>query len=83
MIDKHTPDPFLTTLGLARRAGKLILGWDRIDEYSGHISFCVVANDASERTVLNAKKEPKRFLLIILWIFSVPLSALKERLSLL
>ena len=56
MIDKHTPDPFLTTLGLVRRAGKLILGWDRIDEYSGHISFCVVANDASERTVLNAKK---------------------------
>ena len=56
MNDKYTPDPFLTTLGLARRAGKLILGWDRISEYSGHISFCITSNDAAERTVLNAQK---------------------------
>ena len=57
MIDTTKPDSFLTTLGLARRAGKLILGWDRIEEYSGHIAFNIVASDAAERTCLNAKKK--------------------------
>lgn len=56
MIENNRHDPFLTTLGLARRAGKLILGWDRIEEYSGYISFCIIANDAAQRTVQNAKR---------------------------
>ena len=56
MNEKYIPDPFLTTLGLARRAGKIIMGWDRIEEYSDHIVFNIVASDAAERVVRNAQK---------------------------
>ena len=31
--DMKISEQFLTTLGLAKRAGKLVIGWDRISEY--------------------------------------------------
>lgn len=54
-------DPFLTTLGLAKKAGKLVVGWDRISDYSGKIIYNIVSCDASERTRLNAEKKAEIF----------------------
>ena len=48
---------FLTTLGLAKRAGKLVVGWDRISDYIGEINTIFVSSDASDRTLKNAKSK--------------------------
>ncbi len=55
--NKTENDSFLTTVGLARRAGKLVIGWDRLEKYSGSVMFNIVSCDASERTFTNAKKK--------------------------
>ena len=52
--DIKISEQFLPTLGLAKRAGKLVIGWDRISEYKGDICLIVVSCDASERTKKNA-----------------------------
>ena len=52
--DMKISEQFLTTLGLAKRAGKLVIGWDRISEYKGDIRLIIVSCDASERTRKNA-----------------------------
>lgn len=52
--DIKTSEQFLSTLGLAKRAGKLVIGWDRISEYKGDIHLIIVSCDASDRTNKNA-----------------------------
>lgn len=39
----------LTTLGLARRAGKVLMGVDAVREYRRPVSLLIYAKDASER----------------------------------
>ncbi len=46
-------DLFLSTLGLARRAGKLYYGFDSICENVNDIYTVFIAKDSSERTVKN------------------------------
>jgi ribosomal protein L7Ae-like RNA K-turn-binding protein len=56
-MNKHKndeQDPFLTALGLAKHAGKLIIGQDRIDDWSGGLQVIFVSSDASARTKKNA-----------------------------
>ncbi len=63
-IDNATKqDRFLTTLGLAKRAGKLIIGWDRISDYTGSIETIFISSDASERTIKNAGKRSETVLI--------------------
>ena len=62
MSDGNKRDSFLTSLGLAKRADKLVIGWDRIDKYSGHIFFIIVAGDASARTRKNAELKAETLL---------------------
>ncbi len=52
--NNNKQNSFLTTLGLAKRAGKLIVGWDRISDYKESIEIIFVSSDASERTIKNA-----------------------------
>lgn len=51
---------FLTTLGLARRAGKLVLGVESLSAYGGKVSLLIFASDASPRVhrALSKRKEP-------------------------
>ena len=42
-------DKFLSTLGLARRAGKLLMGVDSLSAYRKPVSLIVYASDASPR----------------------------------
>lgn len=42
-------DSFLSTLGLARRAGKLLLGVDSVSSYRKTATLLVFASDASPR----------------------------------
>ena len=55
-MDKH----FLSTLGLARRAGKLLLGADSLRDYRKPVALLIYACDASPRVerVLADRKEP-------------------------
>ena len=46
-------DIFLSTLGLARRAGKICYGFDSVAENAAKICAVFVAKDCSERTVKN------------------------------
>lgn len=46
---------FISFLGLARRAGKLLLGLDLLERSRIRIYALVFAEDASEKTVKNAK----------------------------
>ena len=66
-MNEHTgnsSNAFLTTLGLARRAGKLIIGWDRIEPYKGSLSFIIAACDASARTIDNAKRKTETIITV-------------------
>ena len=51
---------FLSTLGLARRAGKLILGVDAIEKYGKPAELLIYATDASPRVkrALSQRKDP-------------------------
>ncbi len=51
---------FLTTLGLARRAGKLILGVENVSVYRKPVFLLIYASDASPRVkrVLVGRPEP-------------------------
>lgn len=40
---------FLSTLGLARRAGKLLLGVESIQSYPRSVALLIIASDASPR----------------------------------
>jgi ribosomal protein L7Ae-like RNA K-turn-binding protein len=63
-IDNGTKqDRFLTTLGLAKRAAKLVIGWDRISDYNESIEIIFVSSDASERTIKNAGKRAETVLI--------------------
>lgn len=55
-MDKH----FLSTLGLARRAGKLLLGVDSVREYRKPAALLIYAADASPRVerALADRKDP-------------------------
>ena len=55
-MDNH----FLSTLGLARRAGKLLLGVDSVREYRKSAALLIYASDASPRVerVLADRKDP-------------------------
>ena len=46
-------DPFLSTLGLARRAGKIFYGFDSVTENARKISAVFIASDTSPKTVRN------------------------------
>ncbi len=51
---------FFSTLGLARRAGKLILGVESIEKYGKPIELLIYASDASPRVkrTLSHRKDP-------------------------
>lgn len=53
--DQH---PLLGALGLCRKAGKLIHGYDRVEEAAvrGKVSLVLIAADASSRTVNHMKQ---------------------------
>lgn len=53
-------DKFLSTLGLARRAGKLLLGVDSLTGYPKAVSLLVYASDASPRVkrALAGRRDP-------------------------
>ena len=55
-MDKH----FLSTLGLARRAGKLILGVESIEKYGKPAELLIYASDASPRVkrALSHREDP-------------------------
>ena len=44
---------FLTTLGLARRAGKIVYGFESSVENAFNIQILFIANDCSKRTIQN------------------------------
>ena len=46
-------DTFLSTLGLARRAGKLCYGFDSVAENAGLVKIVFFACDSSEKTIRN------------------------------
>lgn len=46
---------FLTTLGLARRAGKLVYGFESSVENAYAVNILFIANDCSERTKQSVK----------------------------
>lgn len=46
-------DRFLSTLGLARRAGKIVYGFDSVSESVNCIQLIYTASDISERTQRN------------------------------
>ncbi len=46
---------FLTTLGLARRAGKLVYGFESCVENAAAIQLLFIANDCSDRTKQSIK----------------------------
>lgn len=48
-------DKFLTTLGLARRAGKLFYGYDSVSENRHKLYAVFLSADVSERTLKNIK----------------------------
>ncbi len=47
---------FYSFLGLARRAGKVLLGYDMLERYKGKIYAAVTASDAAERTIRNIER---------------------------
>lgn len=51
---------FLSTLGLARRAGKLLLGVESVQSYSKPVALLIYASDASPRVkrALSDRTEP-------------------------
>ena len=51
---------FLSTLGLARRAGKLLLGLESIEAYRSAAALLIFAEDASPRVkrALSARTDP-------------------------
>ena len=51
---------FLSTLGLARRAGKLLLGLESIESYRKPVAMILYAQDASPRVkrVLGERTDP-------------------------
>lgn len=53
-IDQH---PLLGALGLCRKAGKLLHGYDRVQENAlrGKVALVLLTSDASERTVSHMK----------------------------
>ena len=52
--DQH---PLLGALGLCRKAGKLLHGYDRVQENAlrGKVALVLLTSDASERTVSHIK----------------------------
>lgn len=46
---------FISLLGFARKAGKLILGYDRIKDSGKKFKLIIICSDVSERTRRNAK----------------------------
>ena len=54
--------PLLGALGLCRKAGKLLHGYDRVQENAlrGKVALVLLAADASERTVSHMRKPPAR-----------------------
>ena len=46
-------DPFLQLLGLARRAGKLLYGYDSVVSQKDSVSVVFTSNDLSEKTRKN------------------------------
>ena len=48
-------NPFLTALGLARRAGKLVYGFESCVENANDIQLLFIANDCSKRTQQSIK----------------------------
>lgn len=48
-------DKFLSLLGLAKKAGKAVLGYDKIKASGRSYGLILISSDASERTVRNAK----------------------------
>ena len=53
-------DKLLSTLGLARRAGKILLGVDSLSEYRKPVALLIYASDASPRVkrALAERKDP-------------------------
>ncbi len=51
---------FLPTLGLARRAGKVLMGVESIEKYTKPVELLIFASDASPRVkrALSFRKEP-------------------------
>ena len=56
--DQH---PLLGALGLCRKAGKLLHGYDRVQENAlrGKVALVLLTSDASERTVSHMMLTPK------------------------
>lgn len=48
-------DRFLSTLGLARRAGKIFYGFDSVAENADKILAVFIASDASDKTLRNIR----------------------------
>jgi len=55
---------FLSCLGLAKKAGKLVIGWDRIKEYNGNVDLLIISSDASEKVSVSANKSYKNVLVV-------------------
>ena len=45
---------FLSNLGLAKKAGKLIVGYDRLKDFKKKVPAVFVSNDVSAKTSANA-----------------------------
>lgn len=50
-----TNSKFESLLGMARRAGKLVLGYDKIKASRKKFNLIIICSDVSERTLRNAK----------------------------
>ena len=56
-VTRHDQHPLLGALGLCRKAGKLLHGYDRVQENAlrGKVALVLLTSDASERTVSHMK----------------------------
>ena len=52
-LNKLNNDLFLSTLGLARRAGKVLHGFDNVIENAQKLDVVFIASDSSSKTVRN------------------------------
>ncbi|MBQ2882100.1 MAG: 50S ribosomal protein L7ae [Clostridia bacterium] len=46
---------FISLISLARKAGKLVLGYDKIKSSGKKFKLIIICSDVSERTIRNAK----------------------------
>jgi len=52
---------FVSLLGLCRKAGKVILGFEELQKTASRVQIVFVAKDVSERTLRNIQKTGVRF----------------------